>query len=207
MENKPIPDIVVSRLPLYLQTLNLMKLEGKKTTSSQELGERLGFSAAQVRKDLSQFGGFGKQGTGYSISYLSNQLQSILNIDRIWDIVLVGAGDLGHAIANYQGFTNRGFRIALILDNDPQKIGNKIGQLVIQDFALVRELIRKAGIEIAMLTVPASVAQSVAEELVRAGIKAILNYAPTPLKLPSDVQVQHLDPLIQLQHMTYYLKK
>ncbi|MEJ5202430.1 MAG: redox-sensing transcriptional repressor Rex [Anaerolineales bacterium] len=202
-----IPDIVVSRLPQYLQALNLMKLEGKQTTSSQELGERLGFSAAQVRKDLSQFGEFGKQGTGYSISYLSKQLQSILNIDRIWDIVLVGAGDLGHAIANYQGFTNRGFRIALILDNDPQKIGDKIGQLEIQDFALARELIRKAGIEIAMLTVPASVAQTVAEEVVQAGIKAILNYAPTPLKLPPNILVQYLDPLIQLQHMTYYLAK
>ncbi len=202
-----IPDIVVSRLPQYLQTLNLMKLEGKQTTSSQELSERLGFSAAQVRKDLSQFGGFGKQGTGYSISFLSKQLESILNIDRIWDIVLVGVGDLGRAIANYQGFTNRGFRIALILDNDPKKIGDKVGELEIQDFALARELIGKAGIQIAMLTVPASAAQTVAEEVVQAGVKAILNYAPTPLKLPPNILVQYLDPLIQLQHMTYYLAK
>jgi len=190
-----------------LQTLNLMKLEGKQTTSSQELSERLGFSAAQVRKDLSQFGGFGKQGTGYSISFLSKQLESILNIDRIWDIVLVGVGDLGRAIANYQGFTNRGFRIALILDNDPKKIGDKVGELEIQDFALARELIGKAGIQIAMLTVPASAAQTVAEEVVQAGVKAILNYAPTPLKLPPNILVQYLDPLIQLQHMTYYLAK
>ena len=202
-----IPDIVVSRLPQYLQTLNLMKLEGKQTTSSQELSERLGFSAAQVRKDLSQFGGFGKQGTGYSISFLSKQHESILNIDRIWDIVLVGVGDLGRAIANYQGFTNRGFRIALILDNDPKKIGDKVGELEIQDFALARELIGKAGIQIAMLTVPASAAQTVAEEVVQAGVKAILNYAPTPLKLPPNILVQYLDPLIQLQHMTYYLAK
>jgi len=202
-----IPDIVVSRLPQYLQTLNLMKLEGKQTTSSQELSERLGFSAAQVRKDLSQFGGFGKQGTGYSISFLSKQLESILNIDRIWDIVLVGVGDLGRAIANYQGFTNRGFRIALILDNDPKKIGDKVGELEIQDFALARELIGKAGIQIAMLAVPASSAQTVAEEVVQAGVKAILNYAPTPLKLPPNILIQYLDPLIQLQHMTYYLAK
>lgn len=205
MNNVQIPDIIVGRLPRYLQALQRMQHEGIQTTSSKELGDRLGYSAAQIRKDLSQFGEFGKQGTGYSIPFLISQLQSILKVDRIWDILLVGAGSLGHAIANYNGFANRGFRIALIVDNDPQLIGEKVGAFVVQDVKQVRTLIPERGISIAMLTVPASVAQAVADELVKSGIKSILNYAPVPLSLPKDIRVEYIDPLIQLQHITYYL--
>ncbi len=129
MDEKNIPDIVVSRMPRYLQALQRMVEEGKLSTSSQELGARLGISAAQIRKDFSQFGEFGKQGTGYDITFLVEQLQVILKIKKVWDIILVGAGDLGHAIARYQGFANRGFRIVMIFDNDSEKIGKNIGQL------------------------------------------------------------------------------
>lgn len=205
MDEKSIPDIVVSRMPRYLQALQRMAEEGKLTTSSQELGNRLGISAAQIRKDFSQFGEFGKQGTGYNISFLVDQLQSILKIKKVWDIVLVGAGDLGHAIARYQGFSNRGFRIVMIFDNDKEKIGRSIGPFKIQDVAELEEKVSKSGINVAMLTVPARAAQHVSETLIKAGIKAILSYAPTPLNLPPQIHVEYIDPLIQLQHMTFYL--
>ncbi len=205
MESNSIPDIVVGRLPRYLLALKRMSEQGKLSTSSQELGTLLGISAAQIRKDLSQFGEFGKQGTGYSIPFLIDQLEQILKIRKVWDIVLVGAGDLGHAIAHYQGFANRGFRIWMVFDNDPAKIGTKIGGYTIQDLAKLDELVSKAGIKVAMLTVPASSAQSVSEALVKAGIRAILSYAPTPLNLPENIHVEYIDPLLQLQHMTYYL--
>ncbi len=205
MESILIPDIVVSRLPRYLQALHRMEEEGQHATSSQELGERIGISAAQIRKDLSHFGEFGKQGTGYSIPYLVDQLQTILKVKQVWGIALVGAGDLGHAIARYQGFSNRGFRVALVFDVDPHKIGSQIGEFVVQDMANLVPVIRENEIKVAMLTVPAAAAQKVAEELVRAGIVAILSYAPVPLNLPSEIFVQYIDPIIQLQHMTYYI--
>lgn len=205
MKQDSIPDIIVGRLPLYLQMLQRLQQHGQTTTSSQELGEKLGISAAQIRKDLSQFGGFGKQGTGYPIDFLVSQIRSILHVDRVWDIVLVGAGDLGHAIARYQGFANRGFRIALVADNDPSKIGQRVGDFIIQDSANLIELVKPLNIKIAMLTLPAQYAQEVADQLVQAGIRAILNYAPITLILPEGVQVEYIDPLLQLQHMTYYL--
>jgi len=205
MEKNKIPDIVVARLPRYLQVLQHMQQEKHLTTNSKELGDRLGISAAQIRKDLSQFGEFGKQGTGYSVPFLINTLQSILNVTTAWNMVVVGAGDLGHALARYQGFTNRGFQVSMVFDNDPKIIGKQIGPFIVQDSAEMVEKVRAAGIQVAMLTVPASSAQKVAEELVKSGVKAILSYAPIVLNLPAYVQVQYIDPILQLQHMTYYL--
>lgn len=201
-----IPGIIVGRLPIYLQALEHMHNQGILTTSSQELGEVIGISAAQIRKDLSQFGEFGKQGKGYSVPYLVEQLRAILKIDRLWDIALIGAGNLGHAIAHYQSFVNHGFRIAMIFDNDPKRIGTKIEEFTVQDMGDLVPLIQKSGIKIAMLTVPASAAQSVTDDLVEAGIKAILNYAPISLSVPTDVHVQSVDPVLYLQKMTYYLE-
>ena len=200
-----IPDIVVGRLPLYLRALQNMAQNSQQVTSSQELGERLGISAAQIRKDLSQFGEFGEQGTGYKIEYLIQQLQSILKVDRVWDVVVVGAGDVGHALARYQGFRNRGFRIAMVLDSDPQKIGTQIGEFMVQSIDGLAERISNTGIKVAMLAVPANVAQQVTEELVKAGIRAILNYAPINISVPSGVRVQYIDPVLHLQRMTYYM--
>ncbi len=205
-DKKQIPDIIVSRLPVYLRALQHMKSKGKATTSSQELGERLGISAAQIRKDLSQFGEFGKQGTGYSIDFLVKKLSEILNIEKVWDLAIVGMGDMGHALARYQGFKDRGFRVAMVFDNDPQKIGQQAGEFTIFDTAVMIEKIREAGIKIAMLCVPDSAAQEVANQLIEAGVKAILNYAPISLNVPKDVRVQYIDPAVGLQRMAYYLE-
>lgn len=205
MSGNEIPDIIVSRLPLYLRSLQRMLEEKRKVTSSQELGERLGISAAQIRKDLSQFGEFGKQGTGYNIEYLIEQLSKILRIDHEWNIVVIGAGDIGSAVARYKGFQNRGFRVAMIFDNDEGRIGTMIGDFQIKDAKNLIESIKNANIQIAMIAVPAGFAQAVADQLVEAGIKAILNYAPINLNVPEDVHVQYIDPSIHLQRMTYYL--
>jgi redox-sensing transcriptional repressor len=206
MDEKFVPNIVVGRLPLYLRTLQLMSQEGRRVTSSQELGERLGISAAQIRKDLSQFGEFGKQGTGYNIDYLSDQLRQILHVYKVWDVAVVGIGDVGHALARYQGFSNRGFRIVLLFDNDPQKIGTKVGEFTIQDISKLVSKIREADVQIAMLSVPVDFAQSVTNSLVEAGVKSILNYAPINISVPSGIHVQYIDPVLHLQRMTYYLE-
>ena len=205
MEKKIIPDIVIGRLPVYLRSLQRMEQEGRQVTSSQELGERLGISAAQIRKDLSQFGEFGKQGTGYNIEFLSRQLLEILHIDRTWDVVIVGAGDIGNALATYNGFSHRGFRVVGIFDNDPEKVGRRVGAYVVANTTEIADEVRSNNIRVAMIAVPAGEAQAVASELVGAGIKAILNYAPVSLNVPADVRVQYIDPAIHLQRMTYYL--
>ena len=205
MSSKKIPDIIIGRLPVYLRALQRMSEMGLKTTSSQELGEHVGISAAQIRKDISQFGEFGKQGTGYSIEYLIDKLREILKVDRFWDMVVVGAGDMGHALANYQGFTERGFNVVAIFDNDKAKVGQSISKFQVEDTEVMIERIQALGVKIAMLTVPASAAQAVTDQLVEAGIRAILNYAPISLNVPGNVKVQHIDPSTHLQRMTYYL--
>jgi len=200
-----VPDIVISRLPWYLQALNQMAKEGMHTVSSKMLAERVGSTAAQIRKDLSYFGGFGKQGTGYSIYILIDQLQQILNLDRIWRVAIVGAGDLGRALARYQGFANRGIDVVLIFDNHPNVVGKKVGSITVRHVDTMVDSILELGIKMAILTVPGDAAQSTAECLVMAGVKAILNYTPQTLKLPADVHVQNIDPVLQLQRMMYYL--
>jgi len=206
MIKQNIPDIIVSRLPIYLRALRHMQAQKLQTTSSQELGEQVGISAAQIRKDLSQFGEFGKQGTGYNIAFLIGKLREILQVEKVWDVALIGMGDMGHALARYPGFTDRGFRIAMFFDIDPAKVGGKVGEFVVQDMKGIVETIRKAEIKVAMVCVPAEAAQEVANQLVQAGVKAILNYAPISLSVPEGVRVQYLDPSIGLQRMAYYLE-
>lgn len=200
-----IPDIVIGRLPIYLRTLNLLASEGREVTSSQELGEYLEISSAQIRKDLSHFGEFGKQGTGYNIPYLCKQLQKILNVDRIWSVVLVGAGSLGNAIANYNGFESRGFRVAAIFDEDPQKIGKQIGNLTVEPMSILKQRLEEVDAQIAVIAVPVQAAQRVADRLIEAGITSILCYAPITLSVPVNVRTEYIDPVIHFQHMTYYL--
>lgn len=200
-----IPDIVIGRLPVYLRALTRLAEEGHEVTSSKDLGQRLGISSAQIRKDLSHFGGFGKQGTGYQISYLIEQLRQVLHIDQEWEVALVGAGDLGSALAHYKGFADRGFHIACIFDNSPQKIGKKIGEFTVQPIDDMERIIKQQGIKIAMVAVPAAKAQEVADRLIAVGIRAILNYAPMNLNAPPHVRIQYIDPVVQLQRMTYYL--
>jgi len=201
----PVPDIVVGRLPVYLRALTAMTQEGRVVTSSQELATRLGLTSAQIRKDLSHFGEFGKQGLGYNIPFLTDQLRHILKLDRIWGVVLVGAGDLGRALANFQGFQERGFEIRSVFDSNPAKIGQPLGRFVIQDISQLVASLHESKIHIAMLAVPARAAQEVTGRLVEGGIQAILNYAPTTLSVPSGVFIQNIDPAVHLQRMTYHL--
>lgn len=205
MSNK-IPHIVIGRLPLYLRVLARLKQEGKVYASSQELGKLLDISAAQIRKDLSHFGELGKRGTGYQINFLVTELEKILNTDTIWKMAIVGAGDVGHALANYNGFINRGFEVAAIFDCDQDKIGARIGDITIKDCAEMQKVVDEKDIKIAVIATPASAAQGVAEDLIDTGVKAILNYAPIFLKVPADVHVEHIDPAVHLQKLSYYLE-
>ncbi len=200
-----IPDIVISRLPVYLRALERLSQEGHEVTSSHELGRRLGISSAQIRKDLSHFGGFGKQGTGYKIAYLKEQLRQVLKVEREWEVALIGAGDLGSAVARYRGFAERGFHISCLFDSSPDKIGKSVGGFEILPIDQAARIIKERGIKIAMIAVPAEKAQEVANMIIAAGVRAILNYAPINLSVPADVHVQNIDPVIHLQRMTYYL--
>jgi redox-sensing transcriptional repressor len=205
MNADKIPDIIIGRLPIYLRALQSLADQGIQNTSSQELGEIIGISAAQIRKDISQFGEFGKQGTGYSIPFLIERLQAILKVNRIWDVIVVGMGDVGHALARFNGFVNRGYQVTMLFDNDSKKVGQKVNNLEVFSMEMLTEKVKQNKIKIAMLTVPASSAQAVTDQLVKAGVKAILNYAPVHLNVPKDVHVQHIDPATHLQRMTYYL--
>lgn len=207
MVKRLIPDIVVGRLPIYLRALTFLIAERRQITSSQELGDRLGISSAQIRKDLSHFGEFGKQGTGYDIQFLYDQLRQILKVDRMWDVVLVGAGNLGKAIADYGGFKGKGFVIRAIFDTNPEKIGKPMGidNLIVQPVEELADTIRNKGIVIGIIATPATEAQAVARTMVDAGIRAILNYAPITINVPPQVRVQYIDPVVGLQRMTYYL--
>lgn len=207
MAEVEIPDIVIGRLPIYLRTLKQLVSQGRAVTSSQELGELLGISSAQIRKDLSHFGEFGKQGTGYNTEFLCAQLEEILKVDCVWPVVLVGAGYLGHALASYNGFENRGFRIVAVFDSDAEKIGNSVGTLQVEPLTNMLPIVQEYGCQIAIIAVPASGAQNVADILVKAGIKSILCYAPTTLTLPKEIRAEYIDPVIHFQHMTYYLEK
>lgn len=207
MARRMIPDIVIGRLPVYLRALNFLVAEGRQVTSSQELGDRLGISSAQIRKDLSHFGEFGKQGTGYDIAFLRQQLSEILKVDRMWDVALVGAGNLGRAIAEYHGFAGKGFNITAIFDNDPAKIGQVIGvnHVTVQPVEELATTLQARGIIVGIIATPAEHAQATARTMVDAGVKAILNYAPITIMVPANVRVQYIDPVVGLQRMTYYL--
>jgi redox-sensing transcriptional repressor len=204
-ETNPVPDIVIGRLPIYLRALVHLLEEGQQIIASKDLADRLGISSAQIRKDLSHFGEFGKQGMGYDIAFLRDQLRTILQVDRTWDMALIGAGDLGHAIAQYGDFGRWGFRVTCVFDNNLQKIGRYLGQFEILDAATMPQKLREMGIQIAIVAVPANAAQSVVDDLVNAGVKAILNYAPITVTVPQNVCVQYIDPVMHLQRMTFYL--
>lgn len=201
-----IPRIIIGRLPLYLRALNRLKKDGYKFASSRELGRLLDISAAQIRKDLSHFGELGKRGKGYEVDFLIGTLNQILHTDNIWKIVVIGAGDLGSGLARYKGFVNRGFQVSAIFDIDPQKIGKQISDLIVKDIEEMEEYVRTNQIQIAVLAIPSEYAQDVIDDLVEAGITAILNYAPIYLKTPEGVQIEHIDPAVHLQKLSYFLK-
>jgi redox-sensing transcriptional repressor len=201
-----IPRIIIGRLPLYLRALNRLKNDGYEYASSKELGRLLDISAAQIRKDLSHFGELGKRGKGYEIDFLVQRLNQILNTDIVWKMIVLGAGDLGSGLARYRGFFTRGFRVSAIFDVDPAKIGKKIGDLEVKPVNEMKDYVRENEIQIAVLAIPAEYAHDVIDDLVDAGITAILNYAPIYLKAPNGVQIEHIDPSVHLQKLSYYLK-
>ena len=203
---KQIPRIIIGRLPLYLRVLNRLKKEGYQYASSRELGKLLDISAAQIRKDLSHFGELGKRGKGYEIEFLVSKLNQILNTDMLWDMIVIGAGDLGSGLARYKGFSDRGFQVSAVFDVDPEKIGKKIGNLIVKDILEMCDFVAENNIQIAVLAIPAEDAQQVIDELVEVGITAILNYAPIYIKTPEGVQIEHIDPSVHLQKLSYFLK-
>jgi len=206
MENSQIPDIAVSRLPVYLQTLNLLLREGTEAVSSQKLADLLGTTATQIRKDLSFFGGFGKQGSGYNVIRLHEALKDILHLNKIWKVALFGMGHLGQALLRYQGLARRGFEIVLAFDVNEAVIGKKINGMTVLNEAHLEQELKEQNVQIAILTVPAKDAQRLADRLVLSGIKAILSYAPITIKAPDNVQISYVEPVLQLQKMTFYLE-
>jgi redox-sensing transcriptional repressor len=200
-----VPEVVIERLPQYLRALAHLESSGIDVISSQQLGELLQVTPAQIRKDLSYFGRFGKQGRGYSISHLLERLRNILGLDKAWNVAVVGIGRLGRSIISYPGFEPDGFRVVCAFDSDPALIGQQAAGLEVHDIADFKEISEREKVQIAIVAVPAVVAQDVIDHLVVAGIKAILNYAPKSAITPRGVRVRSVDPVVALQSMTYYL--
>ena len=201
-----IPEIVIIRLPLYVRTLNELKLLNQTTVSSQHLGNLLQTTPAQIRKDFSHFGKFGKQGRGYNIDYLLDELRKILNLNQKWNTCVVGIGKLGQAVINYQGFKNEGYLIKAAFDISlPSRIDNK--DIVIKTISNMKNTIKELNIKIGIVTVPAPDAQGVIDRLIESGIKAILNYTPMKPVLPKNIVCRNVDPVLSLQSMSYYFDK
>ena len=201
-----IPEVVIYRLPLYLRILTPLAEENAEVVSSKELGARLHMTPAQIRKDLSYFGKFGKQGKGYNVSLLREELRQILGLDREWHIALIGVGRLGKAILDYGMLALREFTIVAAFDIDPHQIGRNVNGLVIQDLTELADTLKEKNIEIGIVAVPPSQVQQSIDRLVECGIKVILNYAPAVARVPKDVRIHEVGPTLALQRMTYFLK-
>ncbi|MBI1886719.1 MAG: redox-sensing transcriptional repressor Rex [Chloroflexi bacterium] len=202
-----IPPVVIDRLPLYARALDMLDREGRQVVSSQELGARLGVTPAQIRKDLSYFGRFGKQGRGYTVRRLLDELRQILGLDRQWRMVLVGVGRLGRAILGYEGFAPQGFRIVDAFDASPKTVGQQMGNLVVKDVEDLESALSQDRVDIGIVAVPAETAQQVIDSLVKCGVRSILNYAPIAAQVPRGVHIKRIDPVLALQSMTYHLKR
>jgi redox-sensing transcriptional repressor len=202
-----IPDVVIDRLPLYYRLLSRLDSEGRSVVSSQELGEELGVTPAQIRKDLSYFGRFGKQGRGYSVARLLDELKSILGLDTRWRVVVIGIGRLGRAVASYPGFESQGFDIIAMYDASAAVVGTEIEGQHVRDVATLEPDLKKTAVDIGIVAVPGEFAQDVVDTLVEAGVHAILNYTPNRVQTPPGVEVRHINPVLFLQSMTYHLKQ
>ena len=201
-----IPDVVIDRLPVYARALAALERSGREVVSSQELGTQLGVTPAQIRKDLSYFGRFGKQGRGYNVRRLLEELQQILGLDHKWTMVVVGVGQLGRAVLSYGGFAPQGFEIVAAFDSDPAVVGEQIDHLVVKAVDCIREELAARAVDIGIVATPAAAAQQVIDALVEGGVRAILNYAPIAAHVPAHVRVKDIDPVLSLQSMTFYLK-
>jgi redox-sensing transcriptional repressor len=197
--------MTVRRLSVYSRCLAQLEEDGVKTVSSQELAVRFHLNSAQVRKDLAYFGEFGIRGIGYDAASLRAEIQKILGLDREWKVVLVGYGNLGSALFHYRGFTRQGFRVAAIVDDDPAKIGRPVDGLQILGLEDLPRIVRGQAIQIGVIAVPAEGAQPVADRLVAAGVRAILNFAPARVKVPREVRLQNVDLSIELENLSFHL--
>ena len=201
-----VPEVVVNRLPQYVRGLTDVYRKGTEIVSSQSLGQILHVTPAQIRKDLSYFGRFGKQGRGYNVRYLLEELRQILGLDQQWNILVVGVGRLGRAIISYPGFSPEGLRIVASFDSDSRQVGQSIGGLIVKPMGELASIIRAKDIKIAIVAVPAVDAVDVVNQLVNCGIKSIMNYAPITPFVPDFVKIRSIDPVLILQSMTYYLR-
>jgi len=200
-----ISDATIKRLSKYYRTLHLAILNERHTISSEEIATHNNVTSAQVRKDLSMFGAFGRRGLGYDAHELLEQITTILGLNRTWNVALVGAGNIGTALVHFKQFSDHGFVFRLILDNDKKKFGQKISGLPIQDLEKCDTLIEKEQIKIAVLAVPVASAQRVADRIIQSGIKAILNFAPITLQVPKDVFVRNENMVIEIEALSYAL--
>lgn len=200
---RDVPNVVVSRLSLYLRELQRLVHDGRTTISSSQLGKALGFTDAQVRKDLAYFGHFGHPGVGYRCDELVGEIRRILGTDRQWTVTMVGVGNLGRALLRYKGFGSKGFRIVAAFDADPRVVGAKVEGIPVYSQQRLLEVVRQLRIQLGMITVPAPQAQQVADQLVSAGIEGIVNFAPVTLSLPAEVGLVGVDLTTELEQLAF----
>src|SRR5438270_1104699 len=202
-----IPEATVARLPLYLRSLFEAAEAKTATVSSERLAEMAGVNAAKVRKDLSYLGSYGTRGVGYDVEYLLFQISRELGLTQDWPVVIVGIGNLGHALANYKGFSARGFRVVALVDADPGKCGKEVGGLVVEPLADLPRIVAERDVAIGIIATPAAATQEVAELLVRAGVTSVLNFAPTVIAVPAGVSLRKVDLSIELQILSFYQQR
>lgn len=205
--SKKISESAVRRLSLYLRTLEDLDRAGHETVSSGQLASKSATTAAQVRKDLSLFGSFGKRGFGYRVEELSRALRDILGLTRPWRVALIGAGRIGSALFEYEGLAHRGFEIVAVLDCDPSKIGQRWGDSVILDVTELERVVSGRDVQIAILAVPVEAVQEVMDQATRAGVRGVLNFAPVRLKVPQEVTVRDVNLVIELESLTFVLSQ
>jgi redox-sensing transcriptional repressor len=205
MKSLKISEAVVRRLPIYLRYLNMLHIQNVQTISSSDLGQKLDLNPAQIRKDLAYFGEFGKKGIGYDVNYLIEKIRQILKLDQFIQVALVGAGNLGRALSNYNAFLKDNMKIVAVFDAMESKVGDKINNLTVQPMLEMRQTIKAMNIRIGIITVPASEAQYVADEFIQSGIEAILNFAPAIIKVPTEIRIHHADFTTELQSLAFYL--
>ena len=202
-----IPEGVIERLPVYLNVLLQIREEGEQTVSSARLGELSRVNPAQIRRDLTHFGSFGRRGIGYDVETLADRIQRILGSDHIHRLALVGAGNLGSAIAAYDGLRKHGFMVTAVFDNDPARIGGSLGDVVVRGMGELERTIKEQSISIGVVAVPPSAAQEVTDRLAAAGIRVLLNYTPVVVQVPEGVTLHNTDPVQELLHTLYYLSR
>jgi redox-sensing transcriptional repressor len=204
---RKIPEATVARLPIYLRSLLAVAGDGMPTISSERLAELSGFNAAKVRKDLSYLGSYGTRGVGYDVEYLQFQMSRELGLNKDWHVVIAGIGNLGHALANYGGFTDRGFPVAALVDADPRVVGTEVNGIAVRHIDEIGDIAGEMRIAIGIIATPASAAQEVADRLIAAGVTSILNFAPTIVTVPPEVSLRKVDLAVELQILSFYQQR